>query len=508
MVSFPVLFINLTSIIMMGCVLFSAYRMRDKQAATELFVTSLFMILWAVGSFAEVISTTFVMKVVWRNITQIGVFMTPVATLLFILVYADYVKRYRSLITCIAYTYQTLAVLLILTDYWHHAVRLSVSLENQVVVVAPTVLGNFLVSGNFLLMFISLVLTIVAALSSLKESRKQVYSVLLGMLVSLVYALVKVVSNERFMQMVPISGVFALSGLFMLLGINRYDLLKLTPLAYEQTFRFLGDGIVVCSSDARVVDANPAARTMLGISLSEIEEHLKNTVSHWHKLVMEGRQTYFSLQLHDRFLHADLYPFTNKRMELVGSVILVKDITILEQQRILLTQRAERDGLTGLYNRQTFIELVEGDLAGTRHEVHLLYFDIDHFKLINDTYGHRGGDYVLTELGRILAQWAQKGSLIGRFGGEEFVVFSSSIDADQARTRAEEFRQLVAQHSFQYDGMQLHITISLGLASAATTSFDVLYHLADTLLYKAKTAGRNRLCSSPRTGQEKIQSLQ
>lgn len=505
MVSFPAFFINVTSIIIMGSVLFSAYRIRDKQAATELFIASLFMVQWSIGSFAEMISTTFAMKVVWRNITQIGVFMTPVATLLFILAYTDYLKRYRSLIARIAYTYQSLAVLLIFTDFMHHAVRHSVNLaqgeQNQVVVATSTALGSFLISGNFLLMLGSLVLTIIATLNSLKESRKQVYSVLLGMLVPLVYAFVKVVSNEQFLQMVPISGVFALSGLFMLLGIKRYDLLKLTPLAYEQTFRFLGDGIVVCSSEARVVEANPAARTMLGTSLAEIEEHLKNSVSHWHELVIEGRQTYFSLQFQDRVFHADLYPFTNKWMELLGSVILVKDVTVLEQQRLLLTQRAERDGLTGLYNRQTFIELVEKVLAGTRNEVHLLYFDIDHFKQINDMYGHRCGDYVLAELGKILAQWAQKGSIVGRFGGEEFAIFSSSIDVDQARIRANEFRQLVDQHSFQYEGLQLHITISLGLASAATTSFDALYHLADTLLYDAKAMGRNHLCSSSRTGQ-------
>ncbi len=107
----------------MGFVLFAANRRRDKQAATELSIASLFMILWAVSSFAEMLSDTFEMKVFWRNVTQIGVFMTPVATLMFILAYTEYLRSHRVLIARIAYTYQSIAVLLILTDFLHHWVR-------------------------------------------------------------------------------------------------------------------------------------------------------------------------------------------------------------------------------------------------------------------------------------------------------------------------------------------------------------------------------------------------
>ncbi len=466
------------------------------------------MILWAVSSFAEMLSDTFEMKVFWRNVTQIGVFMTPVATLMFILAYTEYLRSHRVLIARIAYTYQFIAVLLILTDFLHRWVRISITLSRsepyQAVVVALSTFGKFLITGNFLLMLFALVLTIIAAFNSLRATRMQVYSVLLGIVVSLVYACIKVVSGEQFLQSVPISGVFALSGFFMLLGINRFNLLKLTPLAYEHTFRFLGDGIVVCTSDAKVVDANPAARTMLESNLSELEEHLKHTYSHWYALVLKGKQTNFAIQFKDRFFHADLFPITNKRMEPVGSVTLLKDITILEEQRLLLTEWAEKDGLTGLYNRQTFIDRVEVELACATEASHLLYFDIDHFKKINDTYGHRAGDLVLSELGALLTRWTEPKSITGRFGGEEFAVFSSSIDTKQARLRAEEFRKLVAQHLFVHEELELHVTISMGLASARTESFEQLYRLADTLLYQAKDEGRNRLCS----GQDAGQSLQ
>jgi diguanylate cyclase (GGDEF)-like protein len=107
-------------------------------------------------------------------------------------------------------------------------------------------------------------------------------------------------------------------------------------------------------------------------------------------------------------------------------------------------------------------------------------------------------------LGALLTRWTEPKSITGRFGGEEFAVFSSSIDTKQARLRAEEFRKLVAQHLFVHEELELHVTISMGLASARTESFDQLYRLADTLLYQAKDEGRNRLCS----GQDAGQSLQ
>lgn len=504
MIDFPVIFINVTSIAIMGFVLFAAYRRRDKQAAAELSIASLFMILWAVSSFAEMLSDTFEMKVFWRNVTQIGVFMTPVATLMFILAYTDNLRRHAGRIKQFAYTYQAVAVLLILTDSLHHAARKSVSLTSQglyqAVVVVPTILGSILVAGNFVLMLASLVLIIIAAWGSLKSTRKQVYSVLFGIVVSVAYAFIKV-SNVQFLQSVPISGIFAISGFLMLLGNNRYDLLKLTPLAYEQTFRFLGDGIVVCTPQGQVIDANPAALSMFNTSLEGVESMLRLSSSQWYELILAGKQSNFSLQFTDRFFHADLYPITNKRMEPVGSVTLIKDNTMLEEQRLLLTERAEKDGLTGLYNRQTFIERVEVELVCATEASHLLYFDIDHFKKINDTYGHRAGDHVLSELGAMLTGWIEPQSIAGRFGGEEFAVFSSSIDSEQARLRSEEFRKLVAQHLFIHDGSELRVTISMGLASARAASFDRLYRLADTLLYQAKAEGRNRLCSGQDAGQ-------
>ncbi len=507
MIGIPIIFINSASTVMMCCLLWATYRMRYKQAAAELFIVSLFMVLWSVGSFAEMISRTFEMKVFWRNFTQIGVFMTPVATLMFILSFTDYLRRYGRRIKLFSYLYQTVAVLLILTDTLHHAARKSVSLASngvhQVVVVVPTTLGSILVAGNFVFMVASLILISIAAWGSLKSARKQVYSVLLGIVVTVAYAFIKV-SNAQFLQLAPISGIFALSGFLMLLGINRYDLLKLSPLAYEQAFRFLGDGIVVSTQQGRVIDANPAALSMFATNLEGIESVLKLSSSRWGELVLAAEQSFFSLQYAERFFHADIYPITNKRMQLVGSVTLIKDITMLEKQRVLLTERAERDGLTGLYNRQTFIEHVEQALAKDHMIAHLLYFDIDHFKTINDTFGHRAGDLVLSELGALLATWLSFESIVGRFGGEEFAVFSTSMEASQAHSRAEELRQRVQEHHFEYEGRVLHITVSMGLASAQVSSFDVLYRLADSLLYQAKKEGRNRLCS----GQERGQSVQ
>jgi diguanylate cyclase (GGDEF)-like protein len=164
-----------------------------------------------------------------------------------------------------------------------------------------------------------------------------------------------------------------------------------------------------------------------------------------------------------------------------------------------MQHRAEIDGLTGLYNRQTFIEKVEKQLLLTSRPSHLIYVDIDHFKEINDQWGHRSGDAVLHSLGSILKEEVDEACIICRFGGEEFAIFSSHKSRDEMIACAEHIRKYVELHIFTHEQHSIRLTVSLGISSAITASFDELYREADACLYEAKKAGRNcvRLRSTP-----------
>ncbi|MEW4371203.1 GGDEF domain-containing protein [Paenibacillus kandeliae] len=165
----------------------------------------------------------------------------------------------------------------------------------------------------------------------------------------------------------------------------------------------------------------------------------------------------------------------------------------------LLKEKASRDHLTGLYNSRAFDSIFEQKLQRTqqnREPFSLLMIDIDYFKSINDTYGHAAGDTVLSSFGELLLDFVRSSDQCARKGGEEFVVLLNHCRFEQAQQTAEHLRRLVEQHSFPLlNGKQLHITISIGIATFPAIEAEQLLEQADQALYRAKHEGRNRVCS-------------
>ncbi|MBC3362713.1 sensor domain-containing diguanylate cyclase [Pseudomonas sp. SWRI154] len=156
------------------------------------------------------------------------------------------------------------------------------------------------------------------------------------------------------------------------------------------------------------------------------------------------------------------------------------------------------DRLTGLYNRGHW----EGSLksAYARHQrygnaLSLVMLDIDHFKRVNDTYGHQAGDKVIENVARLLHEHVRESDVAGRYGGEEFGVVLSDTDKDGARVFAERLRKAVEELLVQYNGQDIRFTISLGVADLSEPSNDhaELIARADQALYTSKKTGRNRV---------------
>jgi len=164
-----------------------------------------------------------------------------------------------------------------------------------------------------------------------------------------------------------------------------------------------------------------------------------------------------------------------------------------------LAEMSTRDGLSGLYNHRYFTEVLEREVARARRyktSLVLSILDIDHFKQVNDTYGHPGGDMMLSELGKILKECTRKSDLACRYGGDEFAVILPNAHSEEARIVCERFRERVTKHIFNYDSFQYNISVSIGLASfdhaTSDTPFDLIVK-ADKALYQAKSEGRNRV---------------
>lgn len=164
-------------------------------------------------------------------------------------------------------------------------------------------------------------------------------------------------------------------------------------------------------------------------------------------------------------------------------------------------EESKIDFLTGLFNNRQFEALFEqqkNNITNNREKLSVLAIDIDHFKSVNDTYGHPDGDKVLHHLGRILIDTTRSFDIVARSGGEEFAVMLLDCPNHRALEIAENIRSAVEMANFPIsNGKEIHITISIGAATFPETTDDIhaLFKQADNALYEAKHSGRNRVCS-------------
>ena len=190
-------------------------------------------------------------------------------------------------------------------------------------------------------------------------------------------------------------------------------------------------------------------------------------------------------------------------MDVVERSFRPKDIAVLKSfaavvcNELELRMIANVDQLTGALTRRSFIEQAELELERTRRHSRpaaLVLFDLDHFKSVNDTFGHAGGDKVLQQVGMIAEMALRPSDRLGRIGGEEFALLLPETDSDQAIVVAERLRQMIASNAVEMDDARAaHASASFGIAALEREmgSVPAWMDAADLMLYQAKTAGRN-----------------
>jgi len=194
-------------------------------------------------------------------------------------------------------------------------------------------------------------------------------------------------------------------------------------------------------------------------------------------------------------------------LEVRGFFVIASDITELKQTQFKLEKRIEDlysmatiDALTGLNNRRNLLEKVQLEIERARRydmSVGFLMLDIDHFKDINDTYGHDAGDNVLQRVGTMLRETMRASDHVGRLGGEEFGILLTNVSAELTHVIAERLRKKMAALIVPYMNTNISFTVSIGVADLLLDTDNPLESMmtrADMALYRAKNAGRNRVC--------------
>ncbi|OGQ08208.1 MAG: hypothetical protein A3G32_08690 [Deltaproteobacteria bacterium RIFCSPLOWO2_12_FULL_40_28] len=190
-----------------------------------------------------------------------------------------------------------------------------------------------------------------------------------------------------------------------------------------------------------------------------------------------------------------------------GDKIQLSQDTVIELTFMDDTQRVSEerlysmgvmDPVLNIYNKRFFLERLKEEFAFAKRKgakLSLIMFDIDHFKLLNDTYGHLAGDLVLQQIAKAVATCIRTDDVFARFGGEEFIILLRDADGHAAMDLGERIRKIVSALAIQYEGKSISITISLGVTTLIESSSDALHMVdeADKFLYHSKKEGRNRL---------------
>jgi diguanylate cyclase (GGDEF)-like protein/PAS domain S-box-containing protein len=316
-----------------------------------------------------------------------------------------------------------------------------------------------------------------------------------------------------------------LSGLLMGVGLFRWRLFSIIPLAHDRVIETMTDGVIVADREDRIIDLNGSAERIMNLRRDDVFGRAASEVLASYPVLLEvlaspdgdpvgasrhdmvirrnGIASYFALSSSK---------ITGRHGDPLGSTVIMHDITqrvrLFEQAREL----ANKDDLTGLPNRRHFFELTtrEFDRARRYHKpLSLLVFDVDHFKQVNDTYGHRTGDRLLRDLAQACRRELRSSDVIGRVGGEEFAVLLPETELDVATEVAHRLREATESIRVASDQDERRdsatVTISVGVAQLEggrqgdSETLDSLYERADRALYRAKGLGRNAVVASNET---------
>jgi two-component system, cell cycle response regulator len=198
-----------------------------------------------------------------------------------------------------------------------------------------------------------------------------------------------------------------------------------------------------------------------------------------------------------RGLESGAFDYIKKPIDEVETLARIQAVLRFKDEQDQLKERAMKDSMTGLFNHALLMDLFQKEYAKAERNNDPLSFvmlDIDFFKKVNDTYGHKAGDHVLRGIASILNLTVRQSDMVGRYGGDEFGLILPGISSEHALQLCERLRKSVEEHIFHLDTVVM-ITVSIGVCNRSLefTEYKEMIRMADKMLYEAKAKGRNRV---------------
>ncbi len=497
--------------VLIAVVMAATWRFRATQLGRAFLRLLLSLQIWTLGFAVELAAVHLAGKLFWANIQFVGILLLPMSWLEITLLSTGRsrnIKRYMTLLSMLV----VLMLVVIWTNDFHRFFRNNPHIdcaENSFCFLVNDygTLFYFYAAISYALFLTSLVV-MAESLTMTKPIYRQQSLLLLASLIlplttDLLYTLgLSPIPHFNFTAM-----TFSVGTILMGVALFRFRLVSIRPLAYDMIIENLRDGILILDKDNIIVDINPAAQTLLGVSGSQA---IGESVLILYKKMPELVEQFWNISSiksvvqvggegDERRFDVTISPINDRSGNPSGRAVTIHDMT----EQFKLYQKVERlaqtDPLTGLFNRRYFFECSEQEVALSlrdKKSLSLLMLDLDNFKRVNDTHGHTTGDYVLAEVASVLKSNLRRNDMAGRYGGEEFIILLPEIDSAAAREVAERLRETIATQPMQTGEDKVWVTISVGIATLRHKDGEALtslIHAADTALYRAKALGKNRV---------------
>ncbi len=472
----------------------------------QLFIS--YTALIAVYCFASafgLIATTLGTIKVWTAIQYVGMaFSTPLG-LLFIMQYLGFRLTRKKIMALLAIPFISL-IMVATNDIHHFHYRV---FEIDPVLGTPYVYQEigiwYIIHGIFTFgcMFVSFLLVLIHWKETTKAYRQQLIALMCGQLIPMITAFIYLLGLTP-QGVDPVPMVLWASSLLYLWSINSSRLFRVMPVAKDAIFHSINDGVIVLDESERLIEFNQAcSKVFPQLTRSMIGRDIRKA---W--LEVTGQTMPFTLEAAvntqdiEIVLSNHTYQVRITELQHVnhgkGLLLIFTDITELKELQRQLEQQAYYDELTQINNRRAFFQQCnqaysEAGEASSAFTVILM--DIDHFKNVNDTYGHAIGDQLLVHVVKVCQSVLKKGELFARYGGEEFVLALNYYTLSEGQALANLLCNSVESQPLMTTEGAIRATISCGVAEG-TTGQETLYQLlnnADKALYAAKQAGRNRV---------------
>lgn len=293
----------------------------------------------------------------------------------------------------------------------------------------------------------------------------------------------------------PMPLSYMIVSLFYYTAVFKYDFLEMKEVIRETSFEQINEGIIVTDNKGRLIDFNNTSKTVFScININNIGLNLKNLS----EFIYSENKTLYEVK-HKGKYYEFRTTLIKENQKISGKIYIFQDITEKKAMLNKLQYNAKYDFLSQVYNRHELFELAEIELYKSqryKRALSLLMLDIDFFKKINDTYGHIAGDIVIKELSAKCRERLRPSDIIGRYGGEEFLILLTETPLVNAVVIAEDIRNIIEKSEILFEDKRIKITISIGVASSSglkKIELEELINNGDKALYLAKNNGRNRI---------------